>query len=193
MPLSTSRSPGVGESLRESAVFNFDGAVTMVIDDSEFARELTTRALSGFGLKPRYSCQSATEAMSILNDVPVDLILVDSAMPGMNGFDFVKWLRRSKLEPNAFAPVIMTATHVRSSEVASARDCGANFLITKPFSSMTLLERIVWVSRDNRPFLEVGDYLGPDRRFRTEPFDGPERRAEELRKAKFSIDREDME
>lgn len=27
---------GVGRSLRESAVFNFDGAVTMVIDDSPF-------------------------------------------------------------------------------------------------------------------------------------------------------------
>ena len=34
---------GVGESLRESAVFNFAGAVTMVIDDSPFALELTYR------------------------------------------------------------------------------------------------------------------------------------------------------
>ena len=182
MSFLTSRSPGMGEALRESAVFNFEGAVTMVIDDSPFARELTMRALNGFGLKTRHACESAVDAIAILKESPVDLILVDLDMPGMTGFEFVRWLRRSKLEPNAFAPVIMTAAHVRRSQVAEARDCGANFLITKPFSSLTLLERIVWVSRDNRPFLEVGNYFGPDRRFKTEPYNGPERRADEIRK-----------
>lgn len=154
----------------------------MVIDDSEFARELTIKSLKGFGLSTRHACASALEAIPILKQTPVDLILVDSDMPDMSGFEFVRWLRRSRLEPNAFAPIIMTAAHVRRSKVKEARDCGANYLITKPFSSQTLLERIVWVARDNRPFLEVGDYLGPDRRFRTEAFDGPERRAAEIRK-----------
>ena len=179
----------VGESLRESAVFNFAGAVTMVIDDSPFALELTTQAILGFGIKVRHACASAAEAIAILRDHPVDLILVDCEMPGMSGYEFVRWLRRSGLEPNAFAPVIMTAAHVRRSKVAEARDCGANFLITKPFSAAVLLERIVWVARDARPFLEVGDYFGPDRRFRSEPWEGLERRSEEIRKAEFEAQR----
>ncbi|MEG0818674.1 MAG: response regulator, partial [Brevundimonas sp.] len=157
---------GVGESLRESAVFNFAGAVTMVIDDSPFALELTAQAILGFGIKVRHACASAAEAIAVLRDHPVELIQVDSEMPGMGLYEFVRWLRRSGLEPNAFAPVIMTAAHVRRSKVSEARDCGANFLITKPFSAGVLLERIVWVARDARPFLEVGDYFGPDRRFR---------------------------
>ncbi|HEY1071733.1 response regulator [Brevundimonas sp.] len=180
---------GVGETLRESAVFNFNGAVTMVIDDSPFALELTAQALLGFGIKVRHSCSSAAEAIGVLRDRPVDLILVDCEMPGMSGYEFVRWLRRSGLEPNAFAPVIMTAAHVRRSKVSEARDCGANFLITKPFSAGVLLERIVWVARDARPFLEVGDYFGPDRRFRSEPWEGLERRAEEIRKAEFEAQR----
>ncbi|MGO4409878.1 MULTISPECIES: response regulator [unclassified Brevundimonas] len=180
---------GVGESLRESAVFNFDGAVTMVIDDSPFALELTSQALLGFGIKVRHSCSSAAEAIGVLRDRPVDLILVDCEMPGMTGYEFVRWLRRSGLEPNAFAPVIMTAAHVRRSKVSEARDCGANFLITKPFSAGVLLERIVWVARDTRPFLEVGDYFGPDRRFRSEPWKGLERRSVEIRKAEFEAQR----
>lgn len=189
MTFQPTRSPGMGETLRESAVFNFEGAVTMVIDDSDFARELTVQALAGFGLKVRYACSSAADAIAILGEIPIDLILVDADMPGMSGYEFVRWLRRSKLEPNAFAPVIMTAAHVRSSKVTESRDCGANFLITKPFSSLTLLERIVWVSRDNRPFLEVGDYLGPDRRFKSIPYFGPERRADEIRRMQFETDR----
>lgn len=180
---------GVGESLRDSAVFNFNGAVTMVIDDSPFALELTAQALLGFGIKVRHSCSSAAEAIGVLRDRPVDLILVDCEMPGMSGYEFVRWLRRSGLEPNAFAPVIMTAAHVRRSKVSEARDCGANFLITKPFSAGVLLERIVWVARDARPFLEVGDYFGPDRRFRSEPWTGLERRSEEIRKADFEAQR----
>ena len=180
---------GVGESLRESAVFNFAGAVTMVIDDSPFALELTAQAVLGFGIKVRHACASAAEAIAILRDHPVDLILVDCEMPGMSGYEFVRWLRRSGLEPNAFAPVIMTAAHVRRSKVSEARDCGANFLITKPFSAGVLLERIVWVARDARPFLEVGDYFGPDRRFRSDPWEGIERRAEEIRKAEFEAQR----
>jgi CheY-like chemotaxis protein len=180
---------GVGETLRESAVFNFAGAVTMVIDDSPFALELTTQAILGFGIKVRHACGSAAEAIAVLRDHPVDLILVDCEMPGMSGYEFVRWLRRSGLEPNAFAPVIMTAAHVRRSKVAEARDCGANFLITKPFSAGVLLERIVWVARDARPFLEVGDYFGPDRRFREEPWPGLERRSGEIRKAEFEAQR----
>ena len=180
---------GVGESLRESAVFNFAGAVTMVIDDSPFALELTAQAILGFGIKVRHACSSAAEAIGVLRDHPVDLILVDCEMPGMSGYEFVRWLRRSGLEPNAFAPVIMTAAHVRRSKVSEARDCGANFLITKPFSAGVLLERIVWVARDARPFLEVGDYFGPDRRFRSDPWEGIERRAEEIRKAEFEAQR----
>ena len=180
---------GVGESLRESAVFNFAGAVTMVIDDSPFALELTAQAILGFGIKVRHACASAAEAIAVLRDHPVDLILVDCEMPGMSGYEFVRWLRRSGLEPNAFAPVIMTAAHVRRSKVAEARDCGANFLITKPFSAGVLLERIVWVARDARPFLEVGDYFGPDRRFHAVPWEGLERRSEEIRKAEFEAQR----
>lgn len=176
---------GIGEALRESSVINLAGAVTMVVDDSPFALELTSQALLGFGIRTRYSCHSAAEAMAILADCPIDLLVVDCEMPEMDGYELVRWLRRSGLDPNAFVPVVMTAAHIRRSRVAEARDCGASFVITKPFSAKTLLERIVWVARDSRPFLEVGEYFGPDRRFRQSEAPGSERRAALIRKAEF--------
>jgi len=176
---------GLGEALRESAVINLASASTMVVDDSPFALELTAQSLMGFGIRTRHACIGAAEAMEILRDQNIDLLVVDCDMPGIDGFELVRWLRRSGLEPNAFVPVIMTAAHIRRSRVAEARDCGANFIITKPFSAATLLERIVWVSRDGRPFLEVGDYFGPDRRFRKSPAPGDERRVDLIRKKAF--------
>lgn len=176
---------GLGEALRDSAVINLTGAVTMIVDDSPFALDLTTQALMGFGIRARHACQGAAEAMEILKEQNVDLLVVDCEMPGIDGFELVRWLRRSGLEPNAFVPVIMTAAHIRRPRVTEARDCGASFIITKPFSATTLLERIVWVARDDRPFLEVGDYFGPDRRFRTTPAPPEERRADLIRKREF--------
>jgi len=178
----------VGEALRESAIINLTGAVTMVVDDSAFSADITSSALLGFGIKTRHSMRSAAEAVEVLREVEIDLLVVDCEMPGMDGFDLVHWLRRSG-PPNAFVPVIMTAAHIRRSMVTKARDCGANFIITKPFSASSLLERIVWVARDTRPFLEVGDYFGPDRRFREDEPPGEERRSDVIRRAKFEAEK----
>ncbi|MBU1385600.1 MAG: response regulator [Alphaproteobacteria bacterium] len=178
----------IGETLRESAIINLTGAVTMVVDDSAFASEITCSALLGFGIKTRYSMRGAAEAIQVLKDVEIDLLVVDCEMPGMDGFELVHWLRRSG-PPNAFVPVIMTAGHIRRAMVTRGRDCGANFIITKPFSAASLLERIIWVARDGRPFLEVGEYFGPDRRFRDAAPPGEERRSEVIRRAKFEADK----
>lgn len=175
------------ENLRESAVFNFGDAVTMVVDDSDFGLELTSEALRGFGVQVRYACSNAGEAIDILKDHPVDLLFVDTEMPGMDGHELVRWLRNSDLEPNAFVPIIMTAGHVRKSKVKAVKDCGANFLVTKPFSAASLLQRLIWVARDNRPFLQVGDYKGPDRRSRdSKPREENERRVDMQRLVAFN-------
>ena len=188
MRLEWSGMSAVGEALREKAIINLTGAVTMVVDDSAFAADITSSALLGFGIKTRYSMRSAAEAIEVLRETEVDLLVIDCEMPGMDGFDLVHWLRRSG-PPNAFVPVIMTAAHIRRSMVTKARDCGANFVITKPFSAASLLERIVWVARDGRPFLEVGEYFGPDRRFRETPPPGTERRSEVIRRVAFEAEK----
>lgn len=170
------------EPLRDSAVFNLTGAVTMVVDDSPFSMEVTIQALQGFGIRTKYAPRSTADARERLKQSTIDLLFVDCEMEGANGHSLVRWLRRSGLEPNAYVPVIMTASHVRRSKVADVRDCGANFLVTKPFSPLVVLERLIWVARDNRQFLEAGDYSGPDRRFAPpKPRDNGERRADMIR------------
>lgn len=168
--------------MRDSAVFNFNDAITMIVDDSPFSLTLTVNALAGFGIRPTYAVGSGSEARRLLQEKTIDLLVIDTDMPDIDGYELVRWLRRSSPNPNAFTPVIMTASHIRRGRVAEARDCGANFVVTKPFSPNLLLERILWVARDSRPFLEVGDYLGPDRRFKTVDYEGEERRADMLRR-----------
>jgi hypothetical protein len=49
------------------------------------------------------------------------------------------------------------------------RDSGANFIVSKPLSAAVLLERLLWLSRETRPFVETSTYAGPDRRWRDAP------------------------
>ncbi|MDB5468712.1 MAG: two-component system response regulator [Caulobacter sp.] len=164
-------------------IFNLSRAVVMVVDDNAFSLRLTTQTLLGFGIKTRHLCADAQSAVDILKTGPVDLLIVDCDMPGPDGYDLVSWLRRSNLDPNAFTPTLMISGHTRASQVAKARDCGANFIVTRPITPAILLERILWMARDPRPFIQAGEYVGPDRRF-NEPDLPPgqvERRADRLR------------
>ena len=45
------------------------------------------------------------------------------------------------------------------------------------------------VARDGRPFLEVGEYFGPDRRFRDDQPPGAERRSDVIRRARFEAEK----
>ena len=91
-------------------------------------------------------------------------------MPEQDGYDFLRWLRRDSQEPNRYAPAILLTSHTRSSRIQWARDCGAHFVVTKPIQADVLLERIFWVAKDERMFIDCDAYVGPDRRFK---FEGP--------------------
>ena len=139
----------------------------MVVDDSPFGLELTVQALQRLRHPVRYACRSAGRGHGAsCKTHPIDLLLVDCEMPGMDGYELVRWLRRSGLEPNAFVPVIMTAGHVRRSKVAEARDCGANFLVTKPFSAASCWSGSSGSRATTAPSSRSATTSGPDRRFR---------------------------
>jgi PleD family two-component response regulator len=165
------------------AIFNLAKAAVMVVDDNPFSLRLTTQMLVGFGIRSRHMCDSAAQAQDVLMARPIDLLIVDCDMPEMDGYDLVQWLRGSRLEPNAFVPTLMISGHTRRAMVSKARDCGANFIVTRPLTAAVLLERILWMARDPRPFIRAGAYLGPDRRFKEgeAPSGGGERRRDRLR------------
>ena len=164
-----------------NSIFNLSRANVMVVDDCGFSLQLTCQALLAFGVKTRYQCRSAAEAEEILATEIIDLAVVDCDMPGKDGYALVRELRASGQDPNAYIPVIMLASHTRRRRILDARDCGANFIIARPISPTTLLDRTLWVARSPRQFLIAPGYAGPDRRFRDEERElGDERRANRI-------------
>lgn len=81
------------------------------------------------------SAYSGTEAISIIENDNIDLILLDLMLPGINGEDIVK-------KVNTTIPIIVISAKTSSADKAKVLLDGANDYITKPFEKIELLARI---------------------------------------------------
>ena len=154
-------------ALQDGEKINLEKASIMLIDANNQGLDILTQVFAGFGARTPHRCALAKEAAELLKKVEVDLIVIEADLPGeMDGYDFVRWLRRSGMAQNAFTSVMLVSGHTRGENVARARDCGANFIIVKPISPAILLQRVIWVAKENRQIVECETYVGPDRRFK---------------------------
>ncbi|MEW6018514.1 MAG: response regulator [Pseudomonadota bacterium] len=153
-------------SLHPDIRMNLARSTVMLIDDNEQALEVLSAIFRGFGVHRQVKCGSAAEAQAIIRSREIDLIICDTAMPDMDGYDFVRWLRREAPAEANYLPIIMMTGHAARSTVEGSRDSGANFIVTKPFTPEVLLQRIYWVAKDERAMVKSDSYVGPDRRFK---------------------------
>lgn len=72
-----------------------------------------------------------------------DLIVLDVMLPGMNGYDIARELRKGKND----TPIIMLTARSEISDKVKGLDCGADDYMTKPFSPEELLARVRALTR----------------------------------------------
>lgn len=157
-------------------------ARALLVDDNPQSLDLMTQVLAGFRLQQLKSCLSADEARSLVGRERFDLILIDYAMPGEDGLQLARHIRSDASSPNQTAPILILHGYTPEEMVLKARNAGANMIIRKPVAPSILLDRIEWIARNTRQFVDSGSYRGPDRRIRNLPLspETPERRAEVL-------------
>lgn len=160
---------------------NLRDARVLCADENTQGIEIVSQILMGFGVNLIVRASTAAEYRQAFSEKRFDLVLLDARLGG-NGFAENRWLRTSGPEPNRFCPVVILAGHTPRSQVEEARDCGANFVIAKPLSASVLLQRLVWIARSGRLFVEGDTYAGPDRRFHHQGVPGgiPGRRSDDL-------------
>jgi CheY-like chemotaxis protein len=145
---------------------NLADAQVLLLDASLQGRELLVQILNGLGIRHVTRAGAAPTAWDRLLETDYDLIICSSAAKGDDIYDFIRKVRATASAPNKFCPIIILSGHASASTTQKARDCGANIVVAKPINPRTLLERIVWIAKTTRPFIEApGSYLGPDRRF----------------------------
>ncbi len=160
-------SPESSLPFRNGDRLNLTDASVLLFDSQPEGLELLAQMFAGFGVHTPHRSTGAAEARQAIADRTFNLIIVSNASASGDGYDLVEWLRREAPAPTRFSPVILLTSHCRESDVFRGRDCGANFVIRKPSSPTVMIQRILWLSRDQRQFVEAPGYVGPDRRFKT--------------------------
>ncbi len=111
----------------------------LVVDDDEMNRDVLSRRLirQGYTVK---AAQNGKEALELIEKCNFDLVLLDIAMPDIDGVQVLQTLRQrySPIE----LPIIMVTAKQRSEDVAEALNAGANDYVTKPIDFNVALARI---------------------------------------------------
>jgi len=112
----------------------------VIIDDSATARMFTRRCLEMAGLdcESIKEFSSAKEALPVLSDPDVDLMVVDLVMPELSGKEF---LRRRKTAGNT-APAVVVSSAVNATEEAELKELGAFLVLKKPLSPALAAEAL---------------------------------------------------
>lgn len=110
------------------------GKSVLIVDDSNTMRKIVARALRQAGLDFDEILEAADgqEALAVLADNKVDVVLSDINMPNMTGLEFLK----AKSEDDAIKdiPVIMISTETGADIIDEAKSYGAKGAIKKPFT-----------------------------------------------------------
>ncbi|HSH85304.1 MAG TPA: sigma-54 dependent transcriptional regulator [Guyparkeria sp.] len=111
--------------------------VIAFVDDDERAADLFTRYARTEGLDVQ-GFQSVEAAQQWLLKHPVDLVISDLKMPGMNGLEFLEWLREHW--PNL--PAILITGYSTIDNAIQALRLGASDFVKKPYDPEELIELV---------------------------------------------------
>jgi two-component system, chemotaxis family, chemotaxis protein CheY len=110
----------------------------LVVDDSSLVRLYYRSALEKAGFLVEQAI-NGIEAMEKVLSQSFDLVIVDVNMPRMDGFAFLRSLRKYGDADVASLPALMISTESEHQDMAAARAAGANFYLVKPVSEVDLV------------------------------------------------------
>src|SRR5207249_4532424 len=113
----------------------------LVVDDDRASRRLLARTLTAAG----YACaeaESGEEALKLVRKQPPCLLLLDYAMPGLDGADVSKQIRADPSPAVARIPTIMLTGHGGEESEVLCLQAGADDFVTKPIHPEVLRARI---------------------------------------------------
>ena len=114
----------------------------LVVDDEKLIREV----IKEYGEHENYNVIEACngeEALSIINNTNVDLILLDIMMPKLDGFSLCKLIKDKNI------PIIILSARCDEFDKLMGFELGIDDYVTKPFSPKELIARIKAVMKRN--------------------------------------------
>lgn len=108
----------------------------LVVDDDPHIRELVGHFMRLEGLDV-VEAVDGLDALRVLADIKVDLVILDIMMPGMDGWELCRELREQ-----ADLPLLMLTAKGETSQIVKGFALGTDDYLVKPFDPMVLVARV---------------------------------------------------
>lgn len=112
----------------------------LIVDDSAPQRKVLAKLLQNWGYAV-VEAGSGAEALDVVMESDVDIILSDWMMPGMSGVEFCRTFRA--LERRRYGYFVLLTSKSGKEDVAAGLDSGADDFLTKPVNSGELRARLL--------------------------------------------------
>jgi two-component system chemotaxis response regulator CheY len=118
------------------------GLTVLVVDDSSTVRKIIIRCLrqSSLGVARVCEAENGQEALTALQNEPIDAVLTDVNMPVMDGVQLLCAIRQSTIWKSM--PVLMITTEASAEAVVDAVAKGATGYIRKPFTAAEISDQL---------------------------------------------------
>lgn len=139
--------------MRKERTFNFVGCADfkyslykdmkkiLIVDDEQKMVEVLSAYLTNAGYEP-YGAYTGMEALKIVQDIPIDLVILDLMLPDISGERICQIIRKK-----CSVPIIMLTAKVEEDDMVKGLALGADDYIMKPFSPRNVVARIEAVLR----------------------------------------------
>ena len=114
-----------------------ENKIILAVDDSKTQLTQLKNILSMYDI---FTCESPLQALNMVQNMEVDLILLDLAMEEMTGFEFLHHLRKDREIRQI--PVIIISANNTEKQINASLENGADDYIVKPVKPELLLEKI---------------------------------------------------
>ncbi|OEU74739.1 MAG: two-component system response regulator [Desulfuromonadales bacterium C00003093] len=136
----------------------------LIVDDSSSMRAIIKKIIkvSGFDVGEFLDASDGKEALKVLADEWVDIVLTDINMPNVNGMELMAEMRKDELLRSI--PVVMITTEGSEKKMQEAMDLGASGYVKKPFLPEDIKRTLSSImgeedgQRDNDGDDETGDF-----------------------------------
>ena len=138
----------------------------LCVDDDEDSRVILTTLLKLAMIEAK-AVGTAAQALSSIQAEPFDLYLLDSRLPGVDGFELCRRLRAI----NPYTPIVFFSGEAFEADRKKGLEAGANAYVTKPDFDGLVRSISQYASEAEKPMAKVIPFIRKRRRFSARPFE----------------------
>ncbi|HXH99381.1 MAG TPA: response regulator [Sphingobacteriaceae bacterium] len=119
----------------------FDNVTILLAEDNAINQFMISKILANWNIKVDV-VDDGGKVLDQIKNIHYDLILMDTHMPTMNGFEATRRIRADFDEPQKSIPIISLSAAVLEEEQQAGWDAGVNDILSKPFDPAVLHQKI---------------------------------------------------